>query len=330
MPSPVSPDAGVPEHQPDPYRQNRRPQTGGQPRQVPNGPPQNGARPQSGQFPTGPARPGQLQSGPQSGQFPTGRQSGQFPTTGRPGTGQFPTGGQPQSGPFRPAQPSSGQFPTRSGANPMPPDPNRRPAGFSGGGRGGGRSTGRRDWIWSVVAFLVAAGVIVAVAVHFFGPDSGDEETAATWAVDACAGPDSTGGDTEAEGGTYRPLLCDDPDATVTILDIQDAVSVEQLHCPAGTDVVFQKDGQAGGETQAVCARNLSEDHPGDPGMGGGQLMTGDCVDKDGAELACSSDGAHKVTGLIVGTAKCPEGSSDKLELGFDAARSYETICLAD
>ncbi len=324
MPSPVSPDAGVPEHQPDSYRQNRRPQTGGQPRQTPNGPPQNGARPQSGQFPTGPAQSGQFQSGQQPGQ-----QSGQFPTTGRPRTGQFPTGGQPQSGPFRPAQPQSGQFPTRSGANPMPPDPNRRSAG-NGGGRGEGKNTGRRDWIWSVVAFLVAAGVITAVALHFFGPGSGDDGTAAAWAVDACAGPDSTGGNAEAEGGAYRPLLCDDPDATVTILDIQDAVSVAQLHCPAGTDVVFQKDGQAGGDTQAVCARNLSDDHPGDPGMGGGQLMTGDCVDENGGELACSSDGAHKVTGLIVGTAECPEGSADKLELGFDAARSYETICLGD
>lgn len=185
----------------------------------------------------------------------------------------------------------------------------------------------RRDWIWSVVAFVVAAGVITAVALHFFGPDGSDEDGAA-WAVNACAGPDPTGGDPTNETDAYRPVLCDDPDATVTILDIQDAVRVEQVHCPAGTDVVFQKDGQAGGNTQAVCARNLSDDHPGEPGNGGGQLVTGDCVDETGGELACSSDGARKVTGLIVGGNECPDGTKDELELGSGAARGYETICL--
>ncbi|WP_189669419.1 hypothetical protein [Promicromonospora soli] len=268
MPSPVSPDAGVPEHQPDPHRQSHR---------------------------------------PQSGQF----QSGQF-----------------QSGQFQASRPRSGQLPTRSGANPLPPVPPREPARDDGRGRGrdGGRTT-KRDWIWSVVAFLVAAGVITAVALHFFGPD-GAEDAGATWAVNACAGPEPTGGDATNETEAYRPLPCDDPDATVTILDIQDAVRVEQVHCPAGADIVFQKDGQAGGNTQAVCARNLSDDHPGDPGNGGGQLVTGDCVDEDGTEVACSSNGARKVTGLIVGSSECPDGTKDKLELGFDAARSYETICL--
>ena len=259
MPSPVSPDAGAPEHQPDQHRQSHRPQ--------------------SGQF--------------QSGQF----RSGQF---------------------------QSGQFPTRSGANPLPPVPPRESARDDGKGRGG-----KRDRIWSVVAFLVAAGVIAAVALYFFGPDAGEDD-GATWAVNACAGVDPAGGDTTNEADAYRPLPCDDPDATVTVLDIQDAVRVEQAHCPAGADIVFQKDGQAGGNTQAVCARNLSDDHPGDPGNGGGQLVTGDCVDGDGTELACSTDGARKVTRLIAGTGKCPDGTKDKLDLGFDAARSYETICLGD
>lgn len=371
MPSPVSPDAGVPEHQPDPHRQTGRPRTGGQPRQTPNAPPQNGGRPQSGQFPsgqipTGRTQPGQFESGQfQSGQFPSGQfpagsrqqsgqfpagsqqqsgqqQSGQFPSgqfqSGQFQSGQFPTSGQQQSGQFRSNQPQSGQFPTRSGATPAAPGPGRPPANPPGGGRdsnsgrdsGGGRKrSGRRDWIWSVVAFLVAAGVIAAVGFYFFGPDT-SEEPGATWAIDSCAGPDPTAEDIDAATDTYRPLTCDDPEATVTVLDIQDAVSVAQMHCPAGTDVVFQKDGQAGGDTQAVCARNLSDDHPGDPGMGGGQLVTGDCVNDDGGEVACSTDGAHKVTGLMVGGAECPDGTVDQLELGFDAARSYETICLGD
>jgi hypothetical protein len=209
----------------------------------------------------------------------------------------------------------------------LPPVPPSKSADNGGKGRGrDGRRTTKRDWIWSVVAFLVAAGVITAVVLHFFGPDG--EDTGASWAVDACAGLDPTGGDATNETDAYRPLPCNDPDATVTILDIQDAVRVEQVHCPAGADIVFQKAGQAGGDTQAVCARNLSDDHPGDPGNGGGQLVTGDCVDENGTELACSSGGARKVTGLIVDTNTCPDGTKDELELGFDAARSYETICL--
>jgi len=181
--------------------------------------------------------------------------------------------------------------------------------------------------MWIVVAFVVAAAVIAAVGFYFFGPDAAEEPTTA-WAVESCAGPDPTAQDTGAATDTYRPLSCDDPEATVTVLDIQDAVRVEQVHCPAGTDVLFQKEGKAGGETQAVCARNLSDDHPGDAGRGGGQLLAGDCVNGDGGEVACSADGARKVVGLVIGGIECPEGTADQLELGFDANRSYETICL--
>jgi hypothetical protein len=329
MPSPVSPDAGVPEHQPDKRRQTDQSRTSGHPRQTPNGPPQSSGRPQSGQFQSGQFQSGQFPSGqfPSSGQFQSRQvQSGQVPAAAQPQSRQ------PQPGQFRSNPSQSGQFPTRSGPTPTAPGPGRpsaNPAGDGGDDGGRRRRAGRRDWIWSVVAFLVAAGVIAAVGFHFFGPD-GSEEPTTTWAVDSCAGPDPTAQDTGAATDTYRPLSCDDPEATVTVLDIQDAVSVGQVHCPTGTDVVFQKDGQAGGDTQAVCARNLSDDHPGDPGMGGGQLVTGDCVNGDGGEVACSADGAHKVTGLMVGGSECPEGTVDELELGFDAQRSYETICLRD
>jgi hypothetical protein len=297
MPSPVSPDAGVPEHQPDQHRPNGRPWTGGRAGQTPNGPRQSEPRPRPGQFqPTGQPQPGPFRTNqPQSGQFPA------RPGAGRPGAGPLPPG---------------------AGGPPGEPSRNRADDGD------GRKATGRRDWIWSVVAFLIAAGVIGAVGFHFFGPDSTEEEAVA-WAVDACAGPDPTAEDTGAPTDTYRPLPCDDAEATVTVLDIQDAVSIGQAHCPTGTDVVFQKDGQAGGVTQAVCARNLSDDHPGDPGMGGGQLMTGDCVNGDGGEVACSADGARKVASLMVSGNACPEGTADEIELGFDPQRSYATICLA-
>ncbi|WP_369371156.1 hypothetical protein AB1046_20655 [Promicromonospora sp. Populi] len=254
-----------------------------------------------------------------SGQF----QSGQFPS------GQVASGQSPRSGQFGTGQPVPDQFATRSGANRAVPGSTRPPGTPTGNeGDDDGKSRGRRDWIWSVVAFLVAAVVIGAVGFRFFGP-SADEATA-VWAIESCAGPESTAEGAEAAVATYRPLTCDDPAATVTVLDIQDAVSVAQLHCPSGTDVVFQKDGQAGGETQAVCARNLSDDHPGDPGQGGGQLLAGDCVDDDGSEVPCTADGAHQVTGLLVSGFECPDGTVDELDLGFAAERSYETICLGD
>ncbi|MFD7022845.1 hypothetical protein [Promicromonospora sukumoe] len=281
MPSPVSPDAGVPEHQPDPRPHQFQP----------------GQR--SGQF-----QPGQLQ--PRTGQFPARPDPLQHPPGRRPGA--EPGRGEPRRG-----EPGTGDSGGRQGGEP--------------GGKPGRKGRGRRDRIWSVVAFAVAAGVIVAVGIHFFGPDRTEEVAAAAWAVESCAGPEPSPTATDG-AGTYRPLSCDDAEATVSILDIQDAVSVAQLHCPAGTDVVFQKDGQAGGNTQAVCARNLSDDHPGDPGKGGGQLVAGDCVDDQGSELACASDGARKVTALIVSGMQCPKGTADKLELGFDASRSFETICL--
>ena len=251
MPYPVSPDAGVPEHQPD-----------------------------------------------------------------RPAAGPFRPVGQPQPGPFRTNQP--------------PPDPGRPPADRArNDDNGSGRRTGgRRDWIWSAVAFLVAAGVIGAVGFYFFGPDAAEESTA-IWAVDACAGPEPTAEDDAAATDAYRPLACDDAEATVTVLDIQDAVSLGQAHCPTGTDVVFQKDGEAGGVTQAVCARNLSDDHPGDPGLGGGQLVTGDCVTGDGREAKCGSKDTREVAGLTIGGSECPDGTADRIELGYAPQRSYETICLA-
>ncbi|WP_423462330.1 hypothetical protein ACO229_17765 [Promicromonospora sp. MS192] len=354
MPSPVSPDAGVPEHQPD----QRRPRTGGTHRQEPNGPPPSGGRPQSGQFASGQFASGQFPAGQgQSGQatsgqlpsrqFPAGQgqsgqaTSGQFPSaqfpsaqfpSGQLPSRQFPAGNQPQSGPFGAGRPQSGPFATPPGAaspsDPRTPDP-RSPGPDGAGEERGRKGTTRRDWIWSIVAFVVAAVVIGAVGFHFFGPDA-DEEPTVAWAVDSCAGPDPAAQATDAPTDAYRPLTCDDAEATVTVLDIQDAVSVAQLHCPAGTDVVFQKDGQAGGDTQAVCARNLSDDHPGDPGMGGGQLLAGDCVNGDGGEVPCSADGARKVTGLLVGAVECPEGTADEIELGFDPSRSYETICLGE
>lgn len=272
MSSPVSPDADVPEHQPDQHGPFYLPQTGGLPQ-------------------TGRTAP-----------LPTADEAWPGRSPGRPGSNQAPLGQEKE-------QERESKHSRRAGS------------GTGGGGRG------RRSWIWSVLAFVVAAGVIGAAAFHIFGPGSSEESTV-TWAVDGCAGPDTAPEDAGSETADYHPLTCDDPDATVTVLDIQDAVQVGQVHCPAGTDVIFQKEGQAGGRTQAVCARNLSDDHPGDPGMGGGQLMVGDCVDDAGRELTCSSDGTREVVALLIGGDECPEGAADQIDLGFDAQRSYETICL--
>lgn len=243
---------------------------------------------------------------------------------------QFEPTGQQRPGPFRTNDSQPGPAGT---GGPQPGQPGQHAADGTTaadqkkGSGAGKKPSSRRDWIWSVVAFVVAAGIIGAVGFYFFGPDSA-EATATPWTIEGCAGPEPSAADTGSTAAAYRPLSCDDAEATVTVLDIQDAVSVGQLHCPAGTDVVFQKDGHAGGVTQAVCARNLSDDHPGDPGMGGGQLLPNDCVNGQGGEVPCSADGANKVVSLVVGDGTCPENATDKIELGFDPERSYATICL--
>ncbi|MEJ8643836.1 hypothetical protein WKI68_25655 [Streptomyces sp. MS1.HAVA.3] len=63
--------------------------------------------------------------------------------------------------------------------------------------------------------------------------------------------------------------------------------------------------------TNTVCGRNLSNDHPGDAGAGGVQLVKGDCVTDQAKEVACGGSGAQKVLGLVKTESECPSGTTD-------------------
>lgn len=79
--------------------------------------------------------------------------------------------------------------------------------------------------------------------------------------------------------------------------------------------------------TNTVCGRNLSNDHPGDAGAGGGQLVKGDCVTSQAKEIACGGSGALKVLGLVKTKSECPSGTTQPIELTISIGRPYDVIC---
>ncbi|MEU6374226.1 hypothetical protein [Streptomyces sp. NPDC046909] len=154
------------------------------------------------------------------------------------------------------------------------------------------------------------------------------------WQVGDCGGPDP---DRAPDG--YRQLGCGDSGATFKALKIMDgSILPAAVQCPAGTDLVIEvsmnfgpdDDTTRGIPTDTVCGRNLSGGHPGDAGAGGGQLVTGDCVDAQAQEIACdrAGSGDFKVTGLVdAGSARCPSGTTDPIRLTIVVGRPYDTIC---
>ncbi|GAA2953463.1 hypothetical protein ACYCCF_10520 [Streptomyces argenteolus] len=161
---------------------------------------------------------------------------------------------------------------------------------------------------------------------------SGSQE-AKEWAVGDCAGPDTS----KSEDG-YQALDCDDPKATLKALEIQDgAMFAQSVQCPAGTDeIISVKISFGGGDastsgipSKTVCGRNLSGEHPGDAGAGGGQLVVGDCVDDQAKEIACAgaSGAVNKVLALTKTAEECPSEAKDPIDLFPSPGRPYDTIC---
>lgn len=123
---------------------------------------------------------------------------------------------------------------------------------------------------------------------------------------------------------------CDHPDATVEIIEMVRTAGVESPPvCPPGTDLLV--DGEQGpvvdGDIAAVpetwCLRNLEPPHPGDPGEGGGELVTEDCfvIAEDGeiSEVACAGGGQsrpqHRLLAVAAAADECPAGTRDPIEL---------------
>ncbi|MFJ3635707.1 hypothetical protein [Streptomyces sp. NPDC090112] len=165
------------------------------------------------------------------------------------------------------------------------------------------------------------------------GNPESSSDTSSSWKVGDCGGPDP---DNPPDG--YRPLKCSATGATFKAVDIKDAsLFPGAIQCPAGTDLMIQVSisygsGKSSGiPTNTVCGRNLSDDHPGDAGAGGGQLVQGDCIDAKAQEIPCAGagKGTYKVLGLTKTEAECPAGTDQPLKLTIAVGRPYDVICAA-
>ncbi|MFI5748480.1 hypothetical protein ACIBBE_21685 [Streptomyces sp. NPDC051644] len=161
---------------------------------------------------------------------------------------------------------------------------------------------------------------------------SSDDHEARDWKAGDCAGPDHS----ESKDG-YQGLDCDDPKATIKALEVKDgAIFTDSVQCPPGTDAIISVkvslgsgDASDGIPSKTICGRNLSGDHPGDAGAGGGQLVKGDCVDDSAEEVACGGGGSgvSKVLGLTKTAEECPSGTDRPMDLFPSPGRPYNTIC---
>ncbi|MFE4637151.1 hypothetical protein ACFRJ1_27745 [Streptomyces sp. NPDC056773] len=163
------------------------------------------------------------------------------------------------------------------------------------------------------------------------GNPESSSDTSSTWAVGDCGGPDP---DNKPDG--YRPQKCSAPGATFKAIDIKDAsILPGAIQCPPGTDLMIQVSisygsSKSGGiPTNTVCGRNLTGEHPGDAGAGGGQLVQGDCVTDQAQEVPCASGGSgtYKVLGLVKTKAECPSGTTEPMQLTMAVGRPYDVIC---
>ncbi|MDN3023140.1 hypothetical protein [Streptomyces sp. S.PB5] len=207
------------------------------------------------------------------------------------------------------------------------------------------------------VSLVVLIGIVYAIWWFTGGKDSDDTSSvrpssaasasasdpadgggsSGAWKIGDCGGPDP---DRAPDG--YKAFDCGDSAATFKALKIMDgSILPAAIQCPAGTDLIIEvsmsfgsdPDDSGGGggiPTDTVCGRNLTGDHPGDAGAGGGQLVKGDCIDQEAQEIACAQSGAGdlKVLGLVEGgSARCPSGTTDPVRLTVVVGRPYDTIC---
>lgn len=184
----------------------------------------------------------------------------------------------------------------------------------------------------------------IAAAWNYYKDDDGDSSSPSSssssssdgkpddWKAGDCGGPNP-----EGSADSYKAFDCDDPGATFKALKIMDAsILPDAVQCPAGTDLIVQvsitfgsSDSGGGIPSSTVCGRNLSGDHPGDAGAGGGQLVKGDCIDDTAKEIACTQAGAadYKVLDLVKTEAECPSATTDPLRLTLALGRPYDVIC---
>ncbi|MDQ0796174.1 hypothetical protein [Streptomyces sp. B1I3] len=197
-------------------------------------------------------------------------------------------------------------------------------------GAGGSRSTRTVLLDCAKAGLLLALVLGAGTACNDSSSPAGGDQKAKEWKTGDCAGPDTS----KSKDG-YQALDCDDPEATIKALQVKDGeIFAGAVECPAGTDeiisvkVSYGGDAGAGLPSKTICGRNLSGDHPGDAGMGGGQLVVGDCVDDQAKEVACASGGS-KVLALAEKVEECPAEADNPIELFPSPGRPYDAICTA-
>jgi hypothetical protein len=189
-----------------------------------------------------------------------------------------------------------------------------------------------------VVAVLVLAAIGVGGWLMLSGDGDGDggdntgAPKAAAWAIGSCvkqtAGPTSIPPSTDPEKKRvmeaqrkFEPVDCGASDALSKIEALGVKINTGEKTpaddgCPDNTDEAYAIEGIAAGGSQVVCARLVKGPHPGDPGGGGGKVVTGDCVtimssgsqrganDKI-AEDVCATDYWSKVLATAPDAAGC-------------------------
>ncbi|MFD1940154.1 hypothetical protein ACFSKW_52725 [Nonomuraea mangrovi] len=81
--------------------------------------------------------------------------------------------------------------------------------------------------------------------------------------------------------------------------------------CPADTDEIARV-----GRGRIACLQYFVEPHPGARGAGGGLLRAGDCLDRAGRELPCSTSGWYgKALAVVSRMGDCPRGTVDALAM---------------
>jgi hypothetical protein len=167
----------------------------------------------------------------------------------------------------------------------------------------------------AILAVVLAALALLVAGVGLLATRATDREKAANPALfkeGDCVRPAEI-------KDRYRPAACSDSAAVGKVIAVvPGGFSAAVAPCPDPSDVVATSS-----LLQTVCVRNLRGPHPGDPGRGGGVLRPGDCiVDVDrytialDPEVACADPrAAFQVLARVAGTARCPTGTHEAIEL---------------